>query len=82
MVSSPAWETDGGGQISMETAMAELCSVAGLQGGGGRSGECQAMRMADRRAARQGRPPGGLGWLRLVLMAANRVVALWRGGAS
>jgi hypothetical protein len=36
------------------------------------SGEPPATRMAGRRAARRGRPPSGLGWLRLVLTAANR----------
>jgi hypothetical protein len=47
-----------------------------------RSGERRATRMADRRAARRGRPPGGLGWLRLVLTAANKAVAKWRGGGA
>jgi hypothetical protein len=39
------------------------------------SGEPPATRMAGRRAAHRGRPPSGLGWLRLDLTAANRVAA-------
>jgi hypothetical protein len=35
MVCSPVWEMEGGGRISKEIAMAELCSADGLQGGGG-----------------------------------------------
>jgi hypothetical protein len=38
-------------------------------------GEPPVMRMAGRRAARRGRPPSGLGWLRLDLTAANTAAA-------
>jgi hypothetical protein len=46
------------------------------------SGEPPATRMADRSAARRGRPPSGLGWLRLVLTAVNRAAAAAQGARA